>query len=82
MQMLEDSELRNLTSINDAFAFDFPSILDSLGLDGEAWSQNLEIKPKGDDSEGDSKKDSDDGDMVDWFKTKLEKLPDEYFDKK
>ena len=51
MMMLEDSELRNLTSINDAFAFDFPSILDSLGLDGEAWSQNLEIKRKGDDSE-------------------------------
>ena len=51
MQMLEDSELRNLTSINDAFAFDFPSILDSLGLDAEAWSQNLEIKRKGDDSE-------------------------------
>ena len=46
MQMLEDSELRNLTSINDAFAFDFPSILDSLGLDGEAWSQNLEFKRK------------------------------------
>ena len=51
MQMLEDMELRNLTSINDAFAFDFPSILDSLGLDGEAWSQNLEIKRKGDGSE-------------------------------
>ena len=51
MMMLEDSELRNLTSINDAFAFDFPSILDSLGLDGEAWSQNLEFKRKGDDSE-------------------------------
>jgi len=49
MQMLEDSELRNLTSINDAFAFDFPSILDSLGLDGEAWSQNLEFKRKDED---------------------------------
>ena len=47
MMMLEDMGLRNLTNINDAFAFDFPSILDSLGLDGEAWSQNLEIKPKG-----------------------------------
>jgi hypothetical protein len=82
MMMLEDMGLRNLTSINDAFAFDFPSILDSLGLDGEAWSQNLEIKRKGDDSEGDSKKDSDDGDMTDWLKTKLEKLPDEVFDKK
>ena len=47
MMMLEDMGLRNLTNINDAFAFDFPSILDSLGLDAEAWSQNLEIKPKG-----------------------------------
>ena len=47
MMLLEDMELRNLTSINDAFAFDFESILDSLGLDGEAWSQNLEIKRKG-----------------------------------
>lgn len=47
MMMLEDMGLRNLTSINDAFAFDFPSILDSLGLDGEAWSQNLEFKRKG-----------------------------------
>jgi hypothetical protein len=46
MMMLEDSGLRNLTSINDAFAFDFPSILDSLGLDGKAWSQNLEFKRK------------------------------------
>ena len=51
MQMLEDMELRNLTSINDAFAYDFPSMLDAFGLDGEAWSQNLEIKRKGDDSE-------------------------------
>ena len=67
MMMLEDSELRNLTSINDAFAFDFPSILDSLGLDGEAWSQNLEFKRKGDDSEGDSKKGSDDGDTTEWL---------------
>ena len=83
MQMLEDSELHNLTSINDAFAFDFPSILDSLGLDGEAWSQNLEFKRKGDDSEGDSDDgDSDDGDTVEWLKTKLEKLPDDVFEKK
>jgi hypothetical protein len=51
MQCLEDMEIHNLTRINDAFAFDFPSILDMLGLDGEAWSQNLEIKRKGDDSE-------------------------------
>ena len=46
MQMLEDCDLHNLTSINDAFAFDFPSMLDTLGLDGKAWSQNLEIKRK------------------------------------
>ena len=51
MQCLEDMETHNLTSINDAFAFDFPSILDMLGLDGEAWSQNLEIKRRGDNSE-------------------------------
>ena len=52
MQMLEDTGVRNLTNINDLFAFDFPSVLDSLGLDGQAWSKNLEIKPQGDDSEG------------------------------
>lgn len=46
MQMLEDMEIHNLTSINDAFAFDFPTILDMLGLDGKAWSRNLEIKRK------------------------------------
>ena len=43
MQMLEDMGVRNLTNINDLFAFDFPSVLDSLGLDPEAWSQNLEF---------------------------------------
>ena len=48
MMMLEDMEIKNLTSINDAFAYDFPTILDMLGLDGEAWSQNLEIKRKED----------------------------------
>jgi len=47
MQCLEDMEIHNLTNINDAFAFDFPTILDMLGLDGKAWSQNLEIKRKG-----------------------------------
>ena len=46
MQMLEDTGVRNLTNINDLFAFDFPSVLDSLGLDGEAWSQNLEFVKK------------------------------------
>ena len=51
MMMLEDMELKNLTSINDAFAYDFPSMLDAFGLDGEAWSQDLEIKRKDDDSE-------------------------------
>ena len=48
MMMLEDMEIKNLTSINDAFAYDFPTILDMLGLDGKAWSQNLEIKRKDD----------------------------------
>ena len=48
MMMLEDMEIKNLTSINDAFAYDFPTMLDAFGLDGEAWSQNLEIKRKED----------------------------------
>ena len=48
MQMLEDTGVRNLTNINDLFAFDFPSVLDSLGLDGQAWSENLEFKRKED----------------------------------
>ena len=48
MQMLEDTGVRNLTNINDLFAFDFPSVLDSLGLDGQAWSKNLEFKRKED----------------------------------
>lgn len=48
MMMLEDMEIKNLTSINDAFAYDFPTMLDMLGLDGEAWSQNLVIKRKED----------------------------------
>lgn len=83
MQMLEDTGVRNLTNINDLFAFDFPSVLDSLGLDGEAWSQNLEFKRKSDDDTGDDGSEGDDdNEMVDWLKTKLEKLPDEVFDKK
>ena len=53
MMCLEDMEIKNLTSINDAFAFDFPTILDMLGLDGKAWSQNLEIKRKEDDGSED-----------------------------
>jgi len=48
MQMLEEMELRNLTNINDAFAYDFESMLDTFGCDPEAWSQNLEIKRKED----------------------------------
>ena len=56
MMMLEDMGLRNLTNINDAFAFDFPSILDSLGLDGEAWSQDLEFKRKGEEPVDEAKK--------------------------
>ena len=48
MQMLEDMGIRDLTGINDVFAYEFPMILESLGLDGSAWNQNLEIKLKGD----------------------------------
>ena len=48
MQMLEEMELRNLTNINDAFAYDFESILDTFGCDPEAWSQHLKIVKKGD----------------------------------
>ena len=51
MQMLEDMGIRDLTGINDVFAFEFPEILESLGLDGKAWSNNLEIKRKDDDDE-------------------------------
>lgn len=51
MQMLEDMGIRDLTGINDVFAFEFPEILESLGLDGKAWSNNLEIKRKDDDEE-------------------------------
>ena len=49
MQMIEDMEIHDLTSLNDAFAYDFPTILDMFGCDPHAWSQNLEIKKKGDD---------------------------------
>ena len=51
MQMLEDMGIRDLTGINDVFAFEFREILESLGLDGKAWSNNLEIKRKDDDDE-------------------------------
>ena len=54
MQMLEDMGIRDLTGINDVFAFEFPEILESLGLDGKAWSNNLEIKRKDDEDEVDS----------------------------
>ena len=54
MQMIEDMGIRDLTNINDVFAFEFPAILESLGLDGKAWSNNLEIKRKDDDDEVDS----------------------------
>ena len=54
MQMLEDMEIRDLTNINDVFSFEFREILESLGLDGKAWSNNLEIKRKDDDDEVDS----------------------------
>lgn len=44
---LEDMGLRNLTEINDAFAYDFETILDSLGCDPDAWAERLEIVKKG-----------------------------------
>ena len=53
MQMLEDMDIHNLTALNDAFAFDFESILEMVGCDPHAWSQNLEIKKAGGDSEED-----------------------------
>ena len=53
MQMLEDMDIHNLTALNDAFAFDFESILEMVGCDPHAWSQNLEIKKAGVDSEED-----------------------------
>ena len=54
MQMIEDMGIRDLTNINDVFSFEFREILESLGLDGKAWSNNLEIKRKGDEDEVDS----------------------------
>ena len=54
MQMIEDMGIRDLTGINDVFSFEFREILESLGLDGKAWSNNLEIKRKGDEDEVDS----------------------------
>ena len=54
MQMIEDMGIRDLTGINDVFAFEFREILESLGLDGKAWSNNLEIKRKDDEDEVDS----------------------------
>ena len=53
MQMIEDMEIHDLTAINDAFAYDFESILDMFGCDPHAWSQNLEIKMKGDEDSED-----------------------------
>lgn len=54
MQMIEDMGIRDLTNINDVFSFEFREILESLGLDGKAWSNNLEIKRKDDEDEVDS----------------------------
>lgn len=48
MQILEDMEIRNLTSINDAFAYDFESMLEAFGCDPEAWSRELKIVKLGD----------------------------------
>lgn len=53
MQMIEDMEIHDLTAINDAFAYDFETILDMFGCDPHAWSQNLEIKKKGDEGSED-----------------------------
>ena len=53
MQMIEDMEIHDLTAINDAFAYDFESILDMFGCDPHAWSQNLEIKMRGEDDSED-----------------------------
>ena len=47
MPTLEDMGLTNLTEINDAFAYDFETILDSLGCDPDAWAERLEIVKKG-----------------------------------
>ena len=44
MQMIEDMEIHDLTALNDAFAYDFETILDMFGCDVEAWTQHLEIK--------------------------------------
>ena len=57
LQLLEDMGVRNLTNINDLFAYDFPSVLDSLGLDGHAWNQNMEFKRKGEEDEDDEDED-------------------------
>lgn len=57
MQMIEDMEIHDLTSLNDAFAFDFETILDMFGCDPHAWSQNLEIKKKGDDDSEEEEED-------------------------
>ena len=48
MQMLEEMEIKNLTNINDAFAYDFESMLDTFGCDPKAWSQHLKIVKKDD----------------------------------
>ena len=53
MQMIEGMEIHDLTAINDAFAYDFETILDMFGCDPHAWSQNLEIKKKGDEGSED-----------------------------
>ena len=55
MQMIEDMEIHNLTALNDAFAYDFETILDMFGCDVDAYRDNLEIKRAGDDSEEEEK---------------------------
>ena len=51
MQMIEDMEIHNLTALNDAFAYDFETILDMFGCDVDAYRDNLKIKMAGDNSE-------------------------------
>ena len=44
MATLEEFDVRDLTNLNDLLAFDFEHVLEALGCDVDAWTQNLEIK--------------------------------------
>ena len=43
MDTLGQFEIRELGSLNDFLAFEFEQLLEALGCDTEAWTQNLEI---------------------------------------